>query len=226
METLLIGLIVVGGTLFVPFFLLVFTLLTGFGPLWWKNCNARFIRLFKNKKRPFEYSLIDGFVILGSLPRKQSHLDELKTKHNVAGIVTLNMPWELVVKPKDITDSGLESLLISTPDYCAPTLENCMKGVAFMETIKSQNPASRVYVHCNAGKGRSTTVVLCFLLKSKKWTYDQAFEYVKKKRPHIANLRALCGTRPQWQVVKEFYRTTVQPPTNNARKVWPKKSEE
>ena len=135
METLLIGLIVVGGTLFVPFFLLGFTLLTGFGPLWWKNCNARFIRLFKNKKRPFEYSLIDDFVILGSLPRKQSHLDELKTEHNVAGIVTLNMPWELVVKPKDITDSGLESLLISTPDYCAPTLENCMKGVAFMERI-------------------------------------------------------------------------------------------
>jgi protein-tyrosine phosphatase len=226
MDELVIALIVVGGAIFVPFLLLVFTLLTGFGPLWWKNCNARFIRLFKNKKRPFEYTLIDDCVILGSLPREESHLNELKTKHNVAGIVTLNMPWELVIKSEDITKFGMESLLISTPDYCAPTLENCMKGVAFIEKIKNQNPGRRVYVHCNAGKGRSTTVVLCFLLKSKKWTCDQAFEYVKKKRPHIANLRALCGTRPQWQVVKKFYHSTVIPPTYDARKVLPKEAEE
>ena len=194
----------------VPFFLLVLTLLTGCGPIWWKNCNAKFIRTFKNKKRPFEYTLIDECVILGALPRTGDHLLELKKKHNVSGIVTLNMSWELIMQPEDVVKAGMESLLISTPDYCAPLLKDCIKGVEFIEKCKANNEGSRVYVHCNAGKGRSTTVVLCYLMKTKGWTSYQAFDYVKEKRPHIANLKALCETRPQWLAVKQYYKILQQ----------------
>jgi atypical dual specificity phosphatase len=210
MDIIVIAAITAGTLIAVPFFLLVLTLLTGCGPIWWKNCNARFIRTFKNKKRPFEYTLIDDCVILGALPRTEAHLLELKNKHNVSGIVTLNMSWELIMQPEDVIKAGMESLLISTPDYCAPLIKDCIKGVEFIEKCKANNEGSRVYVHCNAGKGRSTTVVLCYLMKTKGWTIYQAFDDVKDKRPHIANLKALCETRPQWLAVKQYYKMLQQ----------------
>ena len=227
MELLIIiGIILASLLLLLPLVLLILTLLTGCGPVWWKNCNARFIRTFKNKKRPFEYTLIDDCVILGALPRTEEHLLELKNNHNVTGIVTLNMPWELIIKPEDVHKAGIESLLIPTPDYCAPSIEDAKKGVKFILKHKAKNDGNRVYVHCNAGKGRSTTIVLCYLLKANGWTCNQAYDDVKQKRPHIANLKALCETRPQWMTVKRYYKFLNSQNGGKGRKVMPSMEEE
>jgi hypothetical protein len=54
-----------------------------------------------------------------------------------------------------------------------------------------------VYAHCQMGKSRSTTIVLAFLIKHKKYTLLDALELVKKRRPmahpNIGFLRQLIA---------------------------------
>ena len=94
----------------------------------------------------------------------------------IGAIVTLNPVWELPfflavanIMGKDKAVSGtvssgkggveFESCQLPTPDFCAPSLADVEKGVAW---IRAQVDAGTpVYVHCNAGKGRSSVVVAC-----------------------------------------------------------------
>ena len=43
-----------------------------------------------------------------------------------------------------------------------------------------------MYVHCKAGRGRSTTLVLCYLVSYGGYTPEDALEMVKGKRPQIS----------------------------------------
>lgn len=42
------------------------------------------------------------------------------------------------------------------------------------------------YVHCKAGRGRSTVVVVAFLIQYRNMTLEAAFDLVKTKRPHVS----------------------------------------
>ena len=61
-----------------------------------------------------------------------------------------------------------------------------------------------VYVHCKAGRGRSATVVLCWLMQAKGLTPDEAQAYVQAKRPQV--VKHLYRR----QVVQDFYRRHAQ----------------
>ncbi|CAD8158090.1 unnamed protein product [Paramecium pentaurelia] len=45
---------------------------------------------------------------------------------------------------------------------------------------------NKVLVHCAQGKSRSATIVLMFLMRNKQWSFDQAYEYAKKRREIIS----------------------------------------
>lgn len=55
----------------------------------------------------------------------------------------------------------------------------------------------RVLVHCAAGKSRSPSIVIAYLMRKNKWTFDEAMEYVKKKRsivePNVGFVKQLRG---------------------------------
>lgn len=45
-----------------------------------------------------------------------------------------------------------------------------------------RDPKNVVLVHCMMGISRSSSMVIYYLMKSKGWTYDQAYTFVKEKR--------------------------------------------
>jgi len=57
---------------------------------------------------------------------------------------------------------------------------------------KSHNSGKNVLIHCTAGKSRSPTITMAYLIYSKKWTLRQAYEYVKERRKICPNLGFLC----------------------------------
>ncbi|XP_065843288.1 uncharacterized protein [Oscarella lobularis] len=115
--------------------------------------------------------------------------DELK-RHDVTHIVNMAgrtcpsfFPTDFtyfVVKIDDTTEEDISAHFESTFEF----IENAhAKG-------------GRVFVHCEAGRSRSATICINYLMRTKGWTLKKAFRHVKSKRPIIMpNFRfffALC----------------------------------
>jgi len=66
-----------------------------------------------------------------------------------------------------------------------PISELFEDAYSFIENALSSDPKNKVLIHCAQGKSRSATIVIMFLMKKLKWSFDQAHSYVKKKRSYI-----------------------------------------
>ncbi|XAR70491.1 Phosphoprotein phosphatase [Bertholletia excelsa] len=144
---------------------------------------------------------VDEFVLLGAVPFP-SHVERLKDL-GVCGVVTLNEPYETLVSTSLYQAHGINHLVLPTRDYLfAPSLNNICKAVDFIHENASHGQAT--YVHCKAGRGRSTTIVLCYLVQYKQMTPDAAYNYVKSVRP-----RVLLASS-QVQAVHDFYHLKIE----------------
>ena len=103
--------------------------------------------------------------MLGSVPRSNEHLLELRREHNVRAVITLNQAWEPQVNggvARACAQCEIEHLGLPTPDFAAPSQRDIRRAVEFMSAQIAAGGA--VYVHCNGGKGRTGTLVACVLL--------------------------------------------------------------
>ncbi|KAL9268721.1 Phosphatidylglycerophosphate phosphatase PTPMT1-like protein [Drosera capensis] len=144
---------------------------------------------------------VDPFVLLGAVPFP-SDVPRLK-ELGVSGVVTLNESYETLVPTSMYFDHGIGHLVIPTRDYLfAPSCSDICLAVDFIH--KNASCGHTTYVHCKAGRGRSTTVVLCYLVQHKGMTPDVAYSYVKSIRP-----RVLLASS-QWQAVVNYYHLKVK----------------
>ncbi|KAH9301496.1 hypothetical protein KI387_013079, partial [Taxus chinensis] len=104
------------------------------------------------------------------------------------------------------TDQGIKHLAIPTRDYLfAPSFEDIQRAVDFIH--ENAICGKTTYVHCKAGRGRSTTIVLCYLVKYKQMTPDDAYAYVRSKRPRVL----LAAS--QWKAVQDYTKRIKQKQT-------------
>ncbi|XP_039043086.1 phosphatidylglycerophosphate phosphatase PTPMT1-like [Hibiscus syriacus] len=149
---------------------------------------------------------VDQFLLLGAVPfpKDVRRLKQL----GVDGVITLNEPFETLVSTSLYRAHGIDHLVIPTRDYLfAPSISDISKAVSFIH--KNASCGRATYVHCKAGRGRSTTIVLCYLVEHKHMTPAGALEYVQSRRPRV--LLAPC----QWKAVLEYSRHQ-QPATRNS----------
>lgn len=144
---------------------------------------------------------VDEHVLLGAVPFPSDVLRLQKL--GVCGVVTLNESYERLV-PKSLYEAhGIENLVLPTRDYLyAPSFDNLCKAADFIH--RNASCGKLTYVHCKAGRGRSTTVVLCYLVQYKQMTPAGAFEHVRSCRPRVLLASA------QWKAVQEFYQLRVK----------------
>ncbi|KAA8522193.1 hypothetical protein F0562_012866 [Nyssa sinensis] len=106
----------------------------------------------------------------------------------VCGVITLNESYETLVPTSLYQAHGIDHLVLPTRDYLfAPSLSAICQAVDFIHENASHGQTT--YVHCKAGRGRSTTIVICYLsirprvlLASSQWQAVQEFYHLKVKK--------------------------------------------
>ncbi|MEM0926758.1 MAG: dual specificity protein phosphatase family protein, partial [Planctomycetota bacterium] len=78
---------------------------------------------------------------------------------------------------------GIEQLHIPTTDFTHPSLEDVEAAVEFIQKYTLQNDC--VYIHCKAGRARSATVAMCWLMKYRGMSPADAQSHLLKCRPHV-----------------------------------------
>ncbi|PHT73522.1 putative dual specificity protein phosphatase DSP8 [Capsicum annuum] len=154
--------------------------------------------VFRNKiQSEFRWwDQIDQFLLLGAVPFP-SDVPRLK-QLGVGGVITLNEPYETLVPSSLYHAHGIDHLVIPTRDYLfAPSFVDINRAVDFIHRNASSDLTT--YVHCKAGRGRSTTVVLCYLVEYKHMTPAAALEFVRSRRPRVLLAPS------QWKVKHIFF---------------------
>ncbi|MBA0831615.1 hypothetical protein Goarm_016068 [Gossypium armourianum] len=139
---------------------------------------------------------VDEFILLGAVPFP-TDVPRLKDL-GVSGVVTLNEPYETLVPTSLYHAHNIHHLVIPTRDYLfAPSFADICQAVDFIH--ENASVGKTTYVHCKAGRGRSTTIVLCYLVEHRHMTPDAAYEYVRSIRPRVLLAPA------QQQAVQDYY---------------------
>lgn len=146
------------------------------------------------------YNRLDDTVIVGALPFK-SVTHELIKQENVKAMVTTNEDFELqylTYNKQELSSLGVDQLRLVITDLTGtPTQTDIVSAVDFI--MDHRKKGNSVYVHCKAGRTRSATIAMCYLVQLHKWTPEQSLDYMKSKRPHV-------WLRPkQLASVQEFY---------------------
>eukprot|EP00419_Tripos_fusus_P027795 CAMPEP_0172725724 /NCGR_PEP_ID=MMETSP1074-20121228/89070_1 /TAXON_ID=2916 /ORGANISM="Ceratium fusus, Strain PA161109" /LENGTH=250 /DNA_ID=CAMNT_0013552565 /DNA_START=188 /DNA_END=940 /DNA_ORIENTATION=+ len=191
-------------------------------PICLRRALAKGLRALKHgDQRPFAAAQICGAIMLGTLPRTEAQLDELQEDHCIRFIITLNEPWELVWNSQVMREDVLKArdvqwLVLPTPDYNPPTLSDIRIAVDWSirnagidcaaDSVGDKKCKGGLYVHCNAGKGRSAVVVICLLMTLRGWTSKEAYDFVSSKRciSHMGLCGGRCLRTAQWQTILAY----------------------
>lgn len=91
---------------------------------------------------------------------------------------------------------GIDQLYIPTIDFTHPSRESIDCAVEFID--QSVAAGKKVYIHCKAGRGRSATIAICWLMHSRGMSLPEAQAHLLNCRPHV---NAHLGDRP---VVRQY----------------------
>ncbi len=122
---------------------------------------------------------VDERLILGALPFRRD-VPKLAAS-GVTGVV--NTCREYSGPISDYEDFQIEQFYMPTVDFTHPRFEDVCQAVSFIERKLAEG--GKVYVHCKAGRARSATVAMCWMIKHYQITAQEAQQRLQLKRPHI-----------------------------------------
>jgi atypical dual specificity phosphatase len=125
------------------------------------------------------WDAIDEHVILGAVPFPRD-VPEL-AKLGVTGVV--NTCEEYCGPINEYQQFGIEQFHMPTIDFTHPSDDDITTAISFIQ--KHVEAGNKVYVHCKAGRGRSATVAICWLMKSQAISAAEAQQVLNKARPHV-----------------------------------------
>lgn len=139
------------------------------------------------------WDAIDPHVIVGALPFSR----DVPRMHEAGVRAVVNTCEEYPGPIEGYERFGIEQFRMPTTDFTHPSLDDVRRAVEFVQRHAENDET--VYIHCKAGRARSATVAICWLMKYRNLSPEDAQKRLLESRPHI-NPR--LTERP---VVQEFY---------------------
>ena len=130
------------------------------------------------KKRRW-WDAIDTHVIVGAYP----FAGDVASLRGEGVRAVVNTCEEYAGPRAEYDKHGIEQLHIPTTDFTHPKLNDIQAAVEFIQKYKLQNDV--VYVHCKAGRARSATVAMCWLIKYREMSIEEAQQHLLESRPHV-----------------------------------------
>ncbi len=146
---------------------------------------------YTNFNRNDWWTKIEPFnIYLGALPLKnKQHLDKI-VDLGVTHVISMVEDFEIEdgwlnkpVKRLDWEARGIQVKHIQAVDFLPLTHEQIEEGVEHLNALLERNYS--VYIHCKAGRGRSATIVIVYLMKYQGFSFNQAFSFIQEQRPQI-----------------------------------------
>ena len=120
--------------------------------------------------------------------------------HGIRSVLTLT---ETPIVAHQLDAAGLETLHLPVDDFHAPTTQQMLHALAFIDVSLAENMP--VVVHCLAGQGRTGTILAAWLLRS-GLSADDAIAEIRalapgaiESAPQVAALRRWAAEQP-WLV--------------------------
>ena len=134
---------------------------------------------------------IDEHIVLGALPFP-SDVPKL-AQLGVTGVINTcrEYPGPLQAYQKH----GITQLHIPIVDFVHPTLKEVETGLEFIRQRAAGGES--VYVHCKAGRARSATIVICWLIEQ-GMSPEEAQRHLLQTRPHVNPKLASREAVKQW----------------------------
>lgn len=165
-----------------------------FYPTHWYNILMSRVFSFRNW-----WDQVDEGLLLGARPSSKDA--KLLSDLGVTGVV--NTCDEYAGPVAAYQELGIEQLHIPTIDFTHPKLVDVEAAVDFIS--KQVDAGGIAYVHCKAGRARSATVAICWLMEYRKMAPEAAQLHLLQVR-HQVNPRLL--KRP---VVQQFIEKRISP---------------
>jgi len=103
---------------------------------------------------------------------------EFLVKHKISAILTIQT--KNIDHAEQITQLVREIKFIPLPDRSSADISQF-----FEETAQFIDSHEKTLVHCAYGASRSVTICIAYLMKTKKKSFSDAFEYIRARRPMI-----------------------------------------
>ncbi len=126
-------------------------------------------------------------------------LEWLRRTHDIGVIVSLN---ESSIDGAAVERAGMRHLALCVADYRAPSMDQLQQLEDFLGVPL---PTRRVLFHCNAGMGRTGTLLACMLVRHRGLSAAEAIAHVRAAR------RGSVQTYKQEDGVKQ-YAASLAPP--------------
>ena len=135
-----------------------------------------------------DYSLINNGIFIGNVDSvisttKSKDILEQRDIKIVISALTEEEYEDNMIAEQDFPNIQWHRLVIDDEPN-----ENITKYFYTVHNIISNAIANKqnVIVHCAAGMSRSPTLVLAYLMIENKWCFEEAYNYMKAKRPYIS----------------------------------------
>ncbi len=122
------------------------------------------------------------YSVIGDHRTKESDVLDILNINVIISALTEEEYTDYMIDKEDFLDKEWYRFVVDD-DENEPISNIFATTYKIMNEAVSQN--KKIFVHCAAGVSRSSTIVIAYFMLKNRWSYKEAFAFVKEKRKQI-----------------------------------------